>query len=174
MKKFKIDPPPQAWGGVRGEVETLPKSTTSLPTSPLARGEGYIALISAIIITALLLIITFTVSFSSFFARFNILDSEYKKVSTGLAEACAETAILELAKGNILADDTCVNVGDPCPTGPKVCKICHVENLGSSQYDIKTRAVYEKATTNFLINVTTTTSDVIVNSWEEIGTASCP
>lgn len=140
----------------------------------MTKEYGYIALISAIIITALLLIITFTVSFSSFFARFNILDSEFKKVSTGLAEACAETAILELARGNTPADDTCVNVGDPCPSGPKVCKICHVENLGSNQYDIKTRAVYQGATTNLLVNVTITTIDVITNSWEEVAWATCP
>lgn len=167
MSHSTFNPPPQAWGGVRGEVELTPKSATSLPSSPLARGEGYIALISAIIISVLLLIITFSVSFSSFFARFNILDSEFKKVSSGLAEACVDTAILEIAKGNDPPDDTCVNVGDSCPAGPKICKICEVNSSGSN-YEIKTRAAYKKSFTNFVVNVTKTATDVDVNSWEEV------
>lgn len=131
-------------------------------------GGGYIALISAIIISVLLLIITFAVSFSSFFARFNILDSEFKKVSSGLAEACVDTAILEIARETPVADNTCVNVGDSCPAGPKICKICQVTSLaGPGQFEIKTRAAYKNSFTNFVVNVTRTATDVDVNSWEE-------
>lgn len=145
--------------------------------------SGYIALISAIVISSLLLIITFTANFSSFFARFNILDSEYKKVSTGLAEACAETAILEIAKNPAWSPDvngTCVGVGDPCPGGPKVCKICSSINAGGNDFEIKTRASYgnpDKAYTNLVVNVTRSATDVRVNSWEEVGTylgPDCP
>ncbi len=132
---------------------------------------GYIALISAIIISVLLLIITFAVSFSSFFARFNILDSEYKKVSSGLAEACVDTAILEIAKDDIPTDDTCVNVGDACSSpdpNRKTCKICQVREPSTDNFEIMTRAAYKKSFTNFFVKVTRTPTDVDVNSWEEV------
>ncbi|MDP3741158.1 MAG: hypothetical protein Q8R08_02405 [bacterium] len=141
---------------------------------------GYIALISAIIISALLLIITFYVNFSIFFARFNILDSEYKKISVGLAEACADTAILEIAKETPVADNTCVNVGDSCgpPPGPKTCKICQIRPLaGPGEFEIMTRAGYQDSVTNFVIDVTRSSTNVTVDSWEEVASysgVSCP
>lgn len=128
--------------------------------------SGYIALISVIIICAVLLIITFTVSFSGFFARYNIFDSENKKISVGLAEACVDTAILEIAKGNDVPAGTTVTVGD----STKVCKICEV--TGAAQKIIKAKAIYGKAYTNLTVAVTPNASDVTIDSWEEVPTNS--
>ncbi len=139
---------------------------------------GYIALISAIVISAVLLIITFSANFSSFFARFNILDSEYKKVSVGLAEACVDIAMLEIAKGNTPADDTCVNVGDSCPGDinqtKRICKICEVDEPTTDKFEIKTKAVYQKSATNLLVKVTKSPTTTDVTAWEEVtGNAGC-
>ena len=59
---------------------------------------GYIALISTIIISLILLGLTVNMSTAGFFVRFSSLDSEYKRVSLGLAESCAQVALLRLAK----------------------------------------------------------------------------
>ena len=63
-------------------------------TSP----RGFIALTSAIIIAAVLLGITATLSTSGYFARGDSLTTEYKRMSLGLAESCVNIALLNLAK----------------------------------------------------------------------------
>ena len=144
---------------------TLLKVSNGMPMPRSSYQGGYIALISAVIISSLLLIITFTVNFSNFFARFNILDSEYKKVSTGLAEGCADTAILELSKDNAWqpnggAGDMLVSIEN------KSCKICEVSNSGAQKI-IRTRAVYQKAHTNLEVTITANGSNITVDSWLE-------
>src|SRR4051812_43401883 len=59
--------------------------------------EGFVALVSAIVISGLLIIIGATLGYTGFFSRFNILDGEFKETSVGLAEACAENARVEIA-----------------------------------------------------------------------------
>lgn len=59
---------------------------------------GYVALISAVIISILLIVVGLTLNISVFFARFNALNSEYKKQSLNLAEACIDVARLKLAE----------------------------------------------------------------------------
>jgi hypothetical protein len=65
--------------------------------SPAGRKKGFTALISAIIISAVFLLIAVNMSNSSFYGRFNILDAELKEKSFALAEACADMAIFRLA-----------------------------------------------------------------------------
>ena len=126
--------------------------------------RGYIALISAIIISAVLLMIVFTTSFTNFFARFNILDSEYKKISVGLAEACMDTAILELAQDpdwQPAAGGMSVVV-----EGAKTCKICRVGENGL-QRTIYTQAMYQKAYTNLVALVSPAGGTITIDSWQE-------
>lgn len=60
--------------------------------------SGYIALISTIIISAVLIGLTSMVSQSSFFSRFDSLNGEYKRISKGMAESCINLALLEIAQ----------------------------------------------------------------------------
>ncbi len=62
------------------------------------KSGGYIALISAAIISILLIVVGLTLNISAFFARFNALNDEYKKQSLNLAEACVDVARLRLAE----------------------------------------------------------------------------
>lgn len=129
----------------------------------MTRQDGYIALISAIIISAVLLMVVFTTSFTNFFARFNILDSEYKKISGGLAEACMDAAILQLAQ-----DEDWQPVGGGMTVvveGTKTCKICEV--TGGAQRTVYTRAIYQQAHTNLAAVVTFGSGTVAIDSWEE-------
>src|SRR4051812_5142422 len=133
----------------------------------MRRESGFIAVTSAIIISVLLLAITLGISLSGFFARFNVLDSESKERSVALAEACVNTAILDIASGtipvsfptpeitvdNIYPNDKCtiysINVGLPSP----------------GKTTIKTRANPNQAYTNLRVVIDSSNFGVI--SWDE-------
>jgi hypothetical protein len=60
--------------------------------------RGFIALLSVIIISLLLLGLVATANTAGFFSRFSELDGEYKLGSYSLAEACVNVALLNLAQ----------------------------------------------------------------------------
>ena len=127
---------------------------------------GYIALISAIIISVLLLAITFTLSFTAFYSRFNVLDSEFKKVSSALAEACVNSAMLRIANDSSYTLSVEDELTFDPPANTKKCKIISVSS-GLSK-TIKTQASYRKAYTDLQVQVTYTGTDVVINSWTEL------
>ena len=59
--------------------------------------SGFVALITAIILSFILIIVTTTLNQTSFFTRSILLDSEYKERGAALAEACVDVARLKLA-----------------------------------------------------------------------------
>lgn len=117
---------------------------------------------SAIIISAVLLIIVTGGSLSGFFSRVNSLNGELKEKSAALADACASQALLELANdpsydGNAT---TTLSSGDLCRIGP-------VSTLsGPARYRFRTRAYVEHAYT--ALEVTASQSDLEVTTYEEI------
>lgn len=131
--------------------------------------SGFIALISAIIISVVLLAIAATLSLSGFYTRFNILDSEYKKRSLGLAEACAETALLDLANNinyTLQASDGSV------PVGTDTCAIVSISPgpPRSGPVTIVTKGIFpstgpEQAHSNIKVIIDSTTLNI--NSWVE-------
>src|SRR5260221_6266642 len=84
----------------------------------ISKQKGFIALMSAIIISVLLLAITLSLSFSGYFTRFNIVDSESKERSSALGESCGDAAILKLISNKdyvLTASDHAIPVGtDAC------------------------------------------------------------
>jgi hypothetical protein len=64
----------------------------------IIKPRGFIALMSVIILSAMLLGLVSTANTAGFFARFNALNAEYKQVAFGLAESCANVALLSLAQ----------------------------------------------------------------------------
>lgn len=123
---------------------------------------GFIALTSAIIISAILLVATITLSYSSFFARYGILESEYKERSSALAEGCVEVALLKLANdpGLIIS----VNSEPPITIGGNTCTIYSIENSGSYKI-IKTQAIFRNAYTHLMVTVNPDTLAIV--SWLE-------
>ena len=65
--------------------------------SSAKKGEGFIALISVIVITLILLTMTATLGTKGFLDRFNILEGEAKEISAGLAWACAQAARVKIS-----------------------------------------------------------------------------
>ena len=68
--------------------------------------RGFIALISALIISAILLIALVASNLTGFYSRFNILDSELKERSNATADACADIALLQFALDPMYAGGT--------------------------------------------------------------------
>ena len=136
------------------------KKLYSLFTTNYQRKNGYIALISAIVISVLLITITVTLGLNSLFGRFNILDAESKEQSSALAEACVDQAILDASYGTYSTNKV-VNVG---PTASDNCTIVS-SSLSGSQITIKTQSVINKSYTDFKIVVDANTFVTI--SWQE-------
>ncbi len=136
--------------------------------------DGFIALTSVILISAALLILAGVLSTSGFYSRFNVLDYENKKVSTSLAEACAESALAGLAANPSGYGATIPPAGIQIAVDAgKTCKICFVS--GASPYTIIERGSYQNAYANLTVNVTLGAANFTVNSWDEqaIYSGSC-
>ncbi len=115
---------------------------------------------SAVIISAVLLLVVIGGSLTGFFARSNILDGELKVRSAAAADACADQALLTLAN-------------DPGYTGTLILALnaldsCRVSVTGSGVKSIKVQATSSKAVTNLQISYNAGTFAVV--SWQEVPT----
>lgn len=131
--------------------------------------KGFIAITSAIVISVLLLAIAFALSFSGFFARFNVLDSEYKNRSNALAEACVDKALLSLALNPSFGGNQTVTV-DSATSPAIICEIKEV-SLAGSKYTIYTKGEFPQTTARKAVSnlkVIVHQSNLSVVSWEEL------
>ncbi len=133
--------------------------------------QGFIAVTSAIVISALLIIIGASLGYTGFFSRFNIFDGELKNSSLALAEACAEIARVEIAN----------NSGFTAPSSPytivtsapqQYCRILSVAPSGAN-YTVQTQATYpetgnQRSYSTLQVVYNRGSSDVTVTSWKEI------
>ncbi len=130
--------------------------------------RGFIALVSAVIISLTLLAIVLSLNFSSFFTRFNILDSENKKRSGLLADACLDIAHMKLTEDSTYLGGEIIRQGDDS------CRICPV-TTSSGSITVTTRVTVGSAVTNLTMNVDAST--LAVESTKELptlSTALCP
>ncbi len=77
----------------------------------IPQDKGFIALVSVIIISSILLILAVTLNFSGFFGRLNTYNGEIKAESEALASSCIDHAILKLAEDDTFDGDVSVSVG---------------------------------------------------------------
>lgn len=124
--------------------------------------SGFVALMSVIIISAILLILAVTLSSSSIFERYDILSSEMKEKSLSNAEACIDEALLILAN-----DETHTSTTTTTLTSNDNCTIGPIPGAGNPRifYVTSNRNGY---TTNIKTSVNPLT--ISVNYWEEIPT----
>lgn len=109
--------------------------------------RGFIALISAIIISTVLLTLAVSIGSNTFFARFDALNREYKRLSLGFAESCVTTAL-----GNISANYNYSAANVPVSLGtlygkPATCTIASV-SAGTPVGGKKTFTIVAKANFN--------------------------
>jgi hypothetical protein len=122
------------------------------------KSGGFIALITSVIISVILLLLVVNLSFTSFISRGNILDGELKEKSYALAEACVDVALLELAKNPDY-------VGGQTETIDT--ETCTIDTTGASDPRIFTiHASPDGYTTDLQIDVDVDT--VTINKWQEI------
>ena len=90
--------------------------------------RGFIALISSVVISTILLGLALTAGASGALSRIDALNSEYKRVSLALAESCANTALLKIAQNYNYtpgAGET-VSIGTDGQGRPETCTILAV------------------------------------------------
>lgn len=119
------------------------------------RAQGFIALMSAIIISAVLLLVVTTSSFIGFYTRFNMLDAELKARSSAAASACADTQLLKAAQRDLTSTALTLNAIDVCQAVVLAGNTIKVQATSSNS-----------AVTNLLITYTST--DYSITSWQEI------
>lgn len=119
------------------------------------KNRGFVALITSVIISAVLLMVAINLSLTGFYARSNLLDFELKEMSYHLAEACIDTAILKL-----------INNPNYNPTSESVDineYKCAIESITGNI--IKTKADYRNYITNLEVEINP--SDMSIVKFEE-------
>ena len=124
--------------------------------------QGFIALITAMILSAILMVVTVALNQSSFFARSALLDSEYKEKSTALVESCLNTAILKLAVNPAYAGGETI----PVQTDSCVIRPVQIDVPVAGQDTIETSAVFREASSNLRVIINAAGLSII--SWDEV------
>lgn len=110
---------------------------------------------SAIIISLILTGMTFALSGSGYFSRFNVLNSEYKRISLGLAESCVNSALMRVSQDYTYMPAA---VGDSVNVGAQNCLIKSVtygpEVAGRKATYISAQADYQGAFSNVKVSAT--------------------
>jgi hypothetical protein len=127
-----------------------------------AQPKGFIALISALIISLVLLLIASGGSISGFYTRVNSLSSEYKEQSQALADACVSHTLLALALDAAYAGSATTTVGDAaCYTGP----ITVSGSAPNQSFSFSAQAYFNDAYT--FLSVSAQAPDFAITSYEE-------
>ncbi len=120
--------------------------------------RGFIALISAVIISTVLLTLAVSIGSSTFFARFDALNHEYKRLSLGFAESCVTTALGKIgADYNYSASNVLVSLGTLYGK-PAECTIAQVAGgtpiNGKKPFTITAKANFNNAFSTITTQVT--------------------
>ncbi len=126
--------------------------------------KGFIALVSVILISFVLITFAVSIGLSGFLGRLNQLESEFKEQSIASAEACVEKAIADLVAGNPTTG--AVTFGGGAYTCTIVSITADTPNAGETT--IKSQGVYKNSYTNLVVVVDSTTQAVL--SWREYAT----
>ena len=125
------------------------------------KNNGFVALMSSIIISVILLLLIATTSLTGFYGRTNVSEYEFKEKSAALAEACVNYAILQLTIDGSYAGNESIPVGDAG------CQIRPIAISGANKI-IETQAIYQDSYTNLRVVANTATLSVV--SYDEVST----
>lgn len=119
------------------------------------KNRGFVALITSVIISTVLLMVATNLSLTGFYARSNLLDFELKEMSYHLAEACIDTAILKIINNpNYNPTNESVDINE---------YKCAIESITGNI--IKTKADYRNYITNLEVEINP--SDMSIVKFEE-------
>ena len=126
--------------------------------------RGFIALMSAIIISAVLLILATGGSLGGFYTRMNSLNAEYKEKTYSLAQACVAHTLLALSQDSSYAGNatTTLSATEICYTGAVATSGISPNNV----YTFRTRSYLMNTYTN--LEVVAKVQDLSVQTQTEI------
>ncbi len=127
--------------------------------------RGFVALMSAIIISALVLVLMAGSGFASFYARYDALGLENKREAQALAESCVNVAILALATSTDPAHFSLSSAEVAVSENPaSSCTIVQVTHTGE-QDRIETHASVDNSFSSVTVMVTMPPNISII-SWQ--------
>lgn len=131
--------------------------------------NGYVALISAILISVSLLILVSVVSFEGFFSRFTIFETDQKEVASYLAEACVQTAILKISQD--VNYHLSATFPETITVGTNNCEIVSIaQGIFPNRRVIETQGQLGDAFTNLEVEINVENNPTIVTTnWTEVG-----
>lgn len=125
----------------------------------MLKPNGYITLTSAIILSLVFMTITLAIGSYSFFSYSSVSITEYKKISTALAESCADIALLKFK-----LDDTYIG-NEIVVIGNNSCSILPIETIGGQKI-FKTQATINNTSAHFKAVLDYPANTLA--SWEEV------
>ncbi len=120
--------------------------------------RGYIALMTALVISAILVLIAVSGGLSGFFSRFSALDDELKAQSLALADSCGSQVRLALINDPNYIGGQAISLGDGS------CAI--LPTTSDNPRTFKISAQTKDAHTNLIIVLDANSADI--NSWQEV------
>jgi len=130
-----------------------------IPRHQNQQESGFIALITAITLSLILILVAAALNQTEFFTRSAAQDAEYKEKSFSLAEACADEALLKLAANPAYAG------GETIPIDSDTCTVRPIDPT-LDPITIETKAAFQDSITN--LRVKAKNSDLSVQSWDEL------
>ncbi|HOX30618.1 MAG TPA: hypothetical protein P5080_05915 [Candidatus Paceibacterota bacterium] len=135
--------------------------------------KGFIALISAIMVSAVLMVVVAAVSAASFNTRLNVFDQQNKKAGEALAKACVQRILAEAVKSSRY-ETVYEKTGSETAGEGGTCRFCARKGPNSLEFLIGIRAEYAGTYTN--LNITAIMDKAEKNfsiiSWKEDQTYS--
>ncbi len=112
----------------------------------VSKPRGFIALISSIIISLVLLTLVTTADLSGFHVRSDVLATEYQEVAISIARSCADVALLKLSEEYTYAGGESITIGTDAQGRTLSCDIgvigCPIFTATSKTCTIETRGTY--------------------------------
>lgn len=141
---------------------------------PTIKNRGFIALITVIIISVVLLGLVSASNTAGYFNRFNGLGREYKRTAFGLAESCINKALLTLAQNYTYAPQGSVTA----QLGSNSCTVTSITDTATTATSrtvvIVANASYQSAFSTVEVKATianpsvaSSAPAVTINSWQE-------
>ena len=120
--------------------------------------RGYVAIMSALIITAIIVVMMIGLGQVAYLNRANVSEAHFKEKSRALSEACVNTAFLKLVSSSSYTGNETITVASD------TCQIVAVVTSSTGRI-ITTQGRFQNSYTNFRVTVATSTVEVI--GWEE-------
>lgn len=126
--------------------------------------NGYVALMSALIVSVVLVVLSVSISTAGLYARFDAADAEYKQRSSYLAESCIAAALVNIDQNAAYVPTA---GGETLFVGDDTCTLVSVITSGG-QVIIESKGTFRDAVTNLKVVVMSGSLHLV--SWEELST----